>query len=135
MGLVHLHVHGACLCPWCMSMSKVHVHVYGTCPCPCQCPSHLCVFINAGRLDCLASNQSGTGIKKNKDAGTDPVRTEPMQSSIFWVWYQTEIMDAGMLMQALVSSMLMPSYAQCILPCALKLLTFLPPLLFLAQRF
>ncbi len=31
------------------------------------------VFINAGMPDCPASDQSGTGMKKNNDAGTDPV--------------------------------------------------------------
>jgi hypothetical protein len=31
---VHVHVHGACPCPWCMFMSMVHVHVHGACPRP-----------------------------------------------------------------------------------------------------
>jgi hypothetical protein len=34
-----------------------------------------------------------------------------MQSSIFSFWYQTEIIDAGIPMPALVSSMPMPSFA------------------------
>ncbi len=53
MSMVHVHVHGACPCPWCVSMSMVHAHVHGVCPCPwsismsmnqihvlgaCQCP-------------------------------------------------------------------------------------------------
>jgi hypothetical protein len=33
----------------------------------------VCVFINAGMPDCPASDQSGTGMKKNNNAGTDPV--------------------------------------------------------------
>jgi hypothetical protein len=31
------------------------------------------VHINAGMLDCLVFGQSGTGMKKTNDAGTDPV--------------------------------------------------------------
>jgi hypothetical protein len=38
-------------------------------------------------------------------------QTKLRQSGIFWVRYQTEIIDAGMLMPPLVSSMPMPSYA------------------------
>jgi hypothetical protein len=37
--------------------------------------------------------------------------TKPMQSGIFLVLYRYKIMDAGMPMPALVSSMPMPSYA------------------------
>jgi hypothetical protein len=37
-------------------------------------------------------------------------RTKPMKSGIFWVWYQTKILNAGMLIPALVCSMPMPSY-------------------------
>jgi hypothetical protein len=33
----------------------------------------MCVFINAGMPDCPASNQSGIGMKKTNDAGTDLV--------------------------------------------------------------
>jgi hypothetical protein len=49
---------------------------------------------------CPASDQSSTGMKK----------TKLMKSGIFSVWYQTEIMKAGMPMLALVCSMPMPSY-------------------------
>jgi hypothetical protein len=31
------------------------------------------VYINAGMPNCLASDQSGAGLKKNNDAGTGPV--------------------------------------------------------------
>ncbi len=37
---------------------------------------HICVYIlyiNAEMPDCLASSQSGTGLKKTNDAGTGPV--------------------------------------------------------------
>ncbi len=52
--------------------------------CVCECV-FVCVFvfmfvfvcINAGMLDCPASYQSGTGIKKTNDAGTGP---EPDQT-------------------------------------------------------
>ncbi len=47
--------------------------------------------------------------EKNNDAGTGPV-PKPRQSGIFLVQYRTEIIDAGMQMPALVSSMPMPSY-------------------------
>jgi hypothetical protein len=36
--------------------------------------------------------------------------TKPTQSGIFFVWHQNKIMDAGMSMPLLVSSMPMPSY-------------------------
>jgi hypothetical protein len=43
----------------------------------------------------------------------EPVRyrTKLMQSRIFLFWYRTEIMDAGIPMPALVSSMPTPSFA------------------------
>jgi hypothetical protein len=73
--------------------------------------------MNAGMPDCPASNQSGTGMKKTNDAGTDPVPDQDdAVSSIFLVQYQSEIMDAGMPMPALVSLMPMPSYASLNLP-------------------
>jgi hypothetical protein len=62
--------------------------------------------------DCPGSDQSGTGLKKLTLPGIVRYRTKPRQSGIFLVWYRTEIIDAGMPMPALVSSMPMPSYAQ-----------------------
>jgi hypothetical protein len=72
----------------------------------------VCVFvcINAGMPDCSASDQSGTGLKKLTMPGTVRYRTKPRQSGIFLVRYRTEIIDAGMPMPALVSSMPMPSF-------------------------
>jgi hypothetical protein len=72
----------------------------------------VCVFvcINAGMPDCLASDQSGTGLKKLTMPGIVRYRTKPRQSGILLVRYRTEIIDAGMPMPALVSSMPMPSY-------------------------
>ncbi len=34
----HVHVHGACLCPCCMPMSRLHANDYASCPCPCGMP-------------------------------------------------------------------------------------------------
>ncbi len=68
------------------------------------------VCINAGMPDCLASDQSGTGLKKLTMPGIVQYRTKPRQSGIFLVRYRTKIIDAGMPMPALVSSMPMPSY-------------------------
>ncbi len=64
----------------------------------------MCVFvcINAGMLDCPASNQSGTGIKKLTMPGQVRYWTKPRQSGIFLVLYRIEIIDAGMPMPALV---------------------------------
>jgi hypothetical protein len=62
--------------------------------------------------DCPAFDQSGTGMKKLKMPGMVQYRTKPRQSGIFLVRYQTEIIDAGMPMPSLVSSMPMPSYAK-----------------------
>jgi hypothetical protein len=61
--------------------------------------------------DCPASDQSGTGLKKLMMLGIVRYRTKPRQSGIFLVRYRTEIIDAGMPMPELVSSMPMPSYA------------------------
>jgi hypothetical protein len=46
-------------------------------------------------LDCLASSQSGTGMKKLTVPEPVWYRTKLMQSGIFLFWYQIEIMDAG----------------------------------------
>jgi hypothetical protein len=48
-------------------------------------------------------------MKKPTMPGMIQYRTKPRQSSNFLVQYQTEIIDAGMPMPALVSSMPMPS--------------------------
>jgi hypothetical protein len=74
----------------------VHVHV------------HICR--NAGMLDCPASGQSGTGLKKLTMPEQVRYRTKLTQSGIFLVWYQTKIRDAGMPMPAVVSSMPMRIY-------------------------
>jgi hypothetical protein len=121
MVLVHFHVHGACPspCPWCMSMSmlscprctSMFCPVHHRCVCVCKGVFvFVCVFINAEMLDCPASDQSGTGMKKLMMPGLVRYCTTPRQSGIFLVQYRTETTDAGMLMPALVSSMPMPSY-------------------------
>ncbi len=90
----------------------VHVHTaHHSFVCVCECV-FVCVFvyINAGMLDCPASDQSGTGMKKLTMPGQVQYRTKPRQSVIFLVRYRTESIDAGMPMPALVSWMPMPSY-------------------------
>jgi hypothetical protein len=57
-----------------------------------------------------ASGWSGTGMKKLTMPEQVWYRTKPMQSGIFLVRYRNKIMDVGMPMPALVSSMPMPSY-------------------------
>jgi hypothetical protein len=60
--------------------------------------------------DYPACGRSGTGMKKIMMPEQIRYRTKPMQSGIFLVRYRNKIMDAGIPMPALVSSMLMPSY-------------------------
>ncbi len=74
--------------------------------------------INAGMLDCLASDQSGTGMKNLTMLGQVRYWTKPRQSGIFWVWYQTEIIETGIPMSALVSWMPMPSYGIMLSTCS-----------------
>jgi hypothetical protein len=62
-------------------------------------------------LDCPASSQSGTGMKKLTIPKQVRYRTKPAQSGIFWVWYRTKILDAKMPMLVLVCPVLMTSYA------------------------
>jgi hypothetical protein len=61
-------------------------------------------------LDSLASDQSGTGMKKLMMPGPVQYRTKLTQFGIFLVQYRTKTMDAGMSMQALFFSMPTPSY-------------------------
>jgi hypothetical protein len=127
MSMVHVHVHAASPCSRHTSEVCVCECVF-MCECVFVCEGvFVCVFvcINAGMPNCPASDQSGTGLKKLTMPGlvryrTKPrqsgiflvrYRTKPRQSGIFLVRYQTGIIDARMPMPALVSSMLMPSYA------------------------
>ncbi len=76
------------------------VHHRSVCMCECvfvcvfvfMCV-FVCVFvcINAGVPDCLASDQSGTGLKKLIMPGMVRYRTKPRQSGIFLLRYWTEI--------------------------------------------
>jgi hypothetical protein len=61
--------------------------------------------------DCLASDQSGTRMKKLTMPGQVQYQTKPSQSCIFLVLYRTKIIDAVMPMPALVFWMPMLSYA------------------------
>ncbi len=71
----------------------------------------MCMCINAGMPNCLASDQYGTGMKKLMMPGMVRYRTMPRQYGIFLVLYRTETTDAGMPIPMLVSSMPMPSDA------------------------
>jgi hypothetical protein len=71
---------------------------------------HVHVCRNAGMPDCPVSDQSGTGLKKTNNRELVWYRTKLTQSGIFLVRYWTKIRDAGIPMQALVSSMPTPSY-------------------------
>jgi hypothetical protein len=53
------------------------------------------VCINAGMPHCLASDQSGTGLKKLTMSGLVRYPTKPRQFGIFLVRYRTGIIDAG----------------------------------------
>jgi hypothetical protein len=72
-----VHVHAACPCQYCMSVSILHV---------CVNIHVQYIYRNAGMPDRPASGQSGTGLKKTYDAGTGPVRyrTKLTQSGIFF---------------------------------------------------
>jgi hypothetical protein len=48
--------------------------------------------------DCPASSHSGIGMKKSNDAEPVQYQTKLVKSGIFLFHYQTEIMDAGILM-------------------------------------
>jgi hypothetical protein len=89
-------------------MLQVHVHAtHHRCLSVCV---FVCVCINAGMPNCPASDQSGTELKKLTMPGLVRYRTKPRQSGIFLVRYRTGIIDAGMPMPVLVSSMPLPSY-------------------------
>ncbi len=140
MSMLYVHLHAGCPClsqipcpcPCCLSVSMLHVHVHAACPCPCCMPMFMllsvcvcmcvcvcvCLCINARMPDSQASYQSSTRMKKTNDAGTNLVLDQADIVRHFFGPYWTEIMDAGMPMPELVSSMLMPSYAPYI--CALK---------------
>jgi hypothetical protein len=102
-----VHVHAACLCPYCMSMSicismsmlmmHFHVNVY------------VHIYRNAG----LSEIRPVRYRAEKKLTMPEQVwyRTKLTQSGIFLVWYQTKIRDAVLPMPALVSSMPMPSCA------------------------
>jgi hypothetical protein len=125
MVLIHLHVHDACPCPCCTSMFLSIVSLFhhrSVCVCKCMFVCvfvclfervFMCVFvcINAGMPDCPAYDQSGTRLENERCRGIVRYRTKPRQPGIFLVRYRTEIIDAGMPMPALVSSMPVPSYA------------------------
>ncbi len=112
-----MHVH--CPDPCCMTKAVLRAYVHATCPCPC-CMSismlhihvnvHVHIYGNAGMLDCTVSSQSHTRLKRLMMPEQVRYLTKLTQSGIFLVMYRTKIQDAEILMLALYSSMLMPSY-------------------------
>ncbi len=102
--MMHVHVHASCPCSTSMFLSMFSpVHIRSVCVYECVFVCvFVCVCINARMPDCPTSDQSSTEMK---------IRTKPRQCGVFLVRYQTEILDAGMPMPALVSLMPMPSYA------------------------
>ncbi len=94
---------------------SMHVH------CPSPCCITCCMFMSMSMSidlyiempECRTVRHSVSPVPDwKKLMMLKPVGywTKLMQSSIFLVWYQTKIRDAGMPMPALVSSMPMPSY-------------------------
>jgi hypothetical protein len=61
--------------------------------------------------------------KKLTMPGSIRYRIKPTKSGFFLVWYRHEIMDAGMPMPELVSSVPMPSFAYIIFTCNLDIQT------------
>jgi hypothetical protein len=88
-----MNVHGLCL----HSASCVYVQGVSF--------STFVHFFCGGTPDCSASDHSGTGMKKNADAGTSPVRQET-QFGTGILRYPTEMLNAGMTMPAASACML-----------------------------
>jgi hypothetical protein len=87
----------------------VHVHAaHYRCVCVYECV-FVFLCINAGMLDCPASDQSSTVMKKANDAGTGLVPDQAKAVRHFSVQYRTEILMTECQCR-LVSWMPMPSY-------------------------
>jgi hypothetical protein len=79
--------------------------------CPLIPSAALCPFYHLCPLSPLLKCRTDRYLnEKTNDAGTGPLPSKLKQSGIFWVHYQTEIMNTRMPMPVLVSSMQMPSY-------------------------
>jgi hypothetical protein len=105
---VHCQIHAAWPKPCCVSMSILHVCVHALCL--WQYP---CTYIEMP--ECRTVRHPVSPVpdwKKLTMPEQVRYRTKFTQSGIVLVRYRTKIGDAGMPMPALVSSMLMPSYAQ-----------------------
>jgi hypothetical protein len=107
MVLVNLHTYvGVCVCVFVCQSSYVCRGV-GVCVYVCAC---VCKYKcrNAGLSDIRSVRYQN---EKTNDARTGPVPDQAEAVRHFLVQHRTEIMDVGMLMPALVSSMPLPSYA------------------------
>ncbi len=70
-------------------------------------------MLHSSELDCLASYQSVTGMKRKADARTSPVcKQKGDQSRTRMLRYLTQMTKVGMLMPAASASMLMHSNAK-----------------------
>jgi hypothetical protein len=110
MSILHIRVQAAYPCLWSMAVSMLHVYVHVACLCACVC----CMYIYMEMLECWTVRHSVSPVREWTELtmpGQVRYRTKLTQSCIVLVRYRTKILDAGMPMPALVSSMPMPSYA------------------------
>ncbi len=112
--MLHYQSCAVCPCPCCLSMSIMHVHVHVACPCQCCMSMSMSMYIYIEIPECRTVRHPVSPVpdwKKLLMSEQVRYRTKLTQSGIFLVRYRTKIRDAGMRMPAIVSSMLMPSYA------------------------
>ncbi len=121
--LLHYQSCAVCPCPCCLSMSIMHVHVHDACPCQCCMSMAMSMYIYIEMLEYWTVRRPVSPVpnwKKLMMPEQARYWTKVTQSGIFLVRYRTKIRDAGMPMPALVSSMLMPSYANFQRACKSK---------------
>jgi hypothetical protein len=115
MSMVHVHVHASCPC--CKSMFTPHIiGVWGCGGVRVRVRVRVRMRVRVRVYKCRNAELSGIRsvwyrTEKTNDAGTGPVLDQAKAVRHFFVRYRTGIIDAGMPMPALVSSMPMPSYA------------------------
>ncbi len=99
-------------CP--LSSYMLHYQSCAVCPCQCSMSMSMSMYIYMEMPEFRTVRHLVSPVSDWKKL-TMPeqvrYRTKLTQSGIFLVQYRTKIRDAGMPMPALVSSMLMPSYA------------------------
>jgi hypothetical protein len=105
-----------------MHMYMYMYGIYTVCICTVYVYAFIYRYIIAGMLDCPASGQFGTGMKRLTMPEHVRYWTKPMQSSIILVRYWTKIMDVRMPVPAIVSSMLISGPAMQISQLLLRFL-------------